>query len=291
MINPQVSIIIPSYNQGNFIRRTMESIINQSYKNIEVIIIDGLSTDNTIEVLSNYSDQITCLVSEKDKGQSDAINKGLMIAKGDIVGWMNSDDLFVEDSVSTIVEAFSKDDSLGFVYGNVDIIDETDAVVGRYYGKAVSFPNIFWSLDLPIPMQGTFWNKKNLKFNLQITTEYHFVLDRDIFLRTILNTKCKYLNKTLGCFRYHDSSKSISQKSGWIKEMPLMYKSILTDYPDRFNNADIRKIKAMPYSYIFFEYIKAGDFFHAFLSILKAFKYSPSVIFRLNLKSKLKKIF
>jgi len=283
MVNPLVSIIVPSYNQGEFISRTMDSIINQSYKNFEVIVVDGLSTDNTIDVLLNYSEYITSLTCEKDQGQSDAINKGFAIAKGDIIGWINSDDLLLKDTIASVVEVFMNDDTLGFVYGDIDVIDETDAVRDRYSGKPIFFPSIFWSLDLPIPQQGSFWNRQNLNFNLRISGEYHCVLDRDIFLRTILNARYEYLNMTLGCFRYHDNSKSVSQKLCWIREIPAMYKSIIEDYPNRFTNSEVRKINALPYAYNFFEYLKAKDLYHAIFSLQMAIRLSPTVIFRLDL--------
>ena len=89
---PKITIITPSYNQGQFIEETILSVINQGYPNLEYIIMDGGSTDNTVEVIKKYSDHINYWVSEKDKGQSNAINKGLHRATGDIINWLNSDD-------------------------------------------------------------------------------------------------------------------------------------------------------------------------------------------------------
>src|SRR5438045_443911 len=92
MENTKVSIITPSYNQGQFIEETILSVLNQTYQNVEYIVIDGGSTDNTLDVVNKYKDKIDVIISEKDNGQSDAINKGFKIAKGELIGWLNSDD-------------------------------------------------------------------------------------------------------------------------------------------------------------------------------------------------------
>jgi len=115
---PLVSIIIPSFNQGNFIEQTIKSILCQNYNNIEVIVVDGMSSDQTIEILNKYKNQIS-YIHEPDSGQSDAINKGLKLAKGEIISWLNSDDLYVNrKAISKIVQKFETNKNIDFIYGD-----------------------------------------------------------------------------------------------------------------------------------------------------------------------------
>lgn len=127
MKNPLISIITPSFNQGQFIEETLKSVASQTYKNYEHIIIDGGSTDGTIEILKKYQkkypDKIKW-ISEKDKGQSDAINKGLKMAKGEILCYLNSDDVFYYYTLETVVNFFKKHKEVYWVTGDYEIINE-----------------------------------------------------------------------------------------------------------------------------------------------------------------------
>jgi glycosyltransferase involved in cell wall biosynthesis len=113
---PLVTVVTPSYNQGRFIRDTIESVLAQDYPNVEYIVVDGLSKDETAAVCAEYVDRLT-FISEKDTGQSDAINKGFRLARGEIVAWLNSDDIFLPGAIGHVVEAFMNEPELGAVYG------------------------------------------------------------------------------------------------------------------------------------------------------------------------------
>jgi glycosyltransferase involved in cell wall biosynthesis len=123
----EFSIITPSYNQGKFIRDTIESILSQDYKNIEHIVIDGQSTDNTIEILNEYPHLIW--ISEQDKGAANAINKGVCIAKGDIIAWINSDDYYEKNVFNDIARVFEENPEISFVYGNLIFVNETKKIL------------------------------------------------------------------------------------------------------------------------------------------------------------------
>src|SRR5690606_31772171 len=114
---PKISIVTPSYNQGQFIEETILSILNQNYPNLEYIIIDGGSTDNTVEIIKKYEDRITYWVSEKDNGQADAINKGLEQCTGEIFNWINSDDYLAKKSLYSIAIASIYNDNAKIIAG------------------------------------------------------------------------------------------------------------------------------------------------------------------------------
>src|SRR6185369_3754662 len=125
-----VTIIIPSYNQGKFIRETIDSVIAQDYRPIEILVVDGASKDDTVDVLRSYGAQIQWW-SEPDKGVVDAVNKGLARATGNIIAIQSSDDTFLPDAIATAANAFESDSSLGLVFGDVEYIDAASTHIGR----------------------------------------------------------------------------------------------------------------------------------------------------------------
>jgi len=130
---PKISIVTPSFNQGQYIEETILSIVNQNYPNLEYIIIDGGSTDNTVEIIKKYEKHLAYWVSEKDKGQSEAINKGFRKATGDIVCWINSDDFFMPGSLLKVGERFAKDNSLDLLNGHCLLIDEHSNILSNHF--------------------------------------------------------------------------------------------------------------------------------------------------------------
>ena len=133
---PLVSIITPSYNQGKFIRATVESVLSQDYLNIEYIVVDGASTDDTLSILNEYKDRLQ-LISEPDNGQTDAINKGIRRAKGSITAYLNSDDIYPPGAISRVVHEFQQAPDTDFIYGDFYAIDADGKVFDKI--KSISF--------------------------------------------------------------------------------------------------------------------------------------------------------
>src|SRR6266540_5681455 len=122
---PKVSVITPSFNQGQFLEASIRSVLEQDYPNIEYIVVDGGSKDESVEVIKKYQDHLTWWVSEKDKGHADALNKGFSHATGEILAWLNSDDIYFPNAVSEAVSVIKAHPHVGMVYGAAELIDDS----------------------------------------------------------------------------------------------------------------------------------------------------------------------
>ncbi|MGM7719637.1 glycosyltransferase [Metabacillus sp. Hm71] len=209
MNQPLVTVITPSYNQGKFIEETIESVLQQDYPFIEYIVIDGASTDNTLEILSKYTDRIKW-ISEPDQGQSNALNKGLSMAKGSIIGWLNSDDLYCPGAIKRVVETFQQHPDISGVYGPIKDIDTNGNVIGEYLSK-----NFQYSL-LPhacfIAQPSCFMKKQMLIDVGGFDETLKHCMDYELWMRAGKNHK--FLNITLphlACNRNHTDTKTNKQ--------------------------------------------------------------------------------
>ncbi len=206
---PLVTIVTPSYNQGAFIRDTIESVLAQDYPHIEHLIVDGGSTDETSGVVAEYSDRLTWL-SEKDRGQSDAINKGFRRAKGDVVCWLNSDDVLMPRAVSTAVEAFQRGPDLGAVYGDGYLIDAAGSVLGEF--PKAGPPNL-WKLIYfsdYILQPTVFLRRRALEEVGYLDESLHWGMDWDLFIRFGKGSAMKYIPELLASQRQYDETKTAS---------------------------------------------------------------------------------
>jgi len=197
MQGPKISIITVAYNAQNTIERCINSVFGQKYKNVEYIIIDGGSTDNTCRIIENYREKIDVFISEPDKGIYDAMNKGLALATGDVIGTINADDFFADDNVLyDIARVFSEQDTQ-ILYGDLDYIDPSDKVIRKWRSGRYSRGMFNWGWMPPHP---TFYCKKSLFDKLGVyKLDYGSAGDYELMLRFIhLNDiDAYYLNKVL----------------------------------------------------------------------------------------------
>lgn len=238
---PLVSIITPSYNQGNFVRRTIESVLNQSYSNIEYWVIDGGSKDNTISILKEYENEPRFhWLSESDLGQGDAVNKGWQLCKGDILGWLNSDDTYLEDAVKTQVEMLIKHQEVGLVYGDALFIDEADKIIGNYHTRPFNRKRFLHVSSIPQPT--AFLRRSLLEKSGLLNINLHYALDFEFFLRLMWHTTFLYTGKQIATYRLHQSSKTVDGYKQMLIETIEVVKQVCDEYPESLRETKMKAI-------------------------------------------------
>jgi glycosyltransferase involved in cell wall biosynthesis len=206
---PLVTIVTPSYNQAQFIQETIESVLSQGYPNLEYIIMDGASTDGTAEVVKPYLDRLT-FISEPDRGQSHAINKGFAMARGEIVAWLNSDDVFLPGAIMHAVEAFLVHPHAAVVYGEGYQIDIAGTVTGRFpHTQRFDLWRLTHMSDF-ILQQTVFFRKSALEAVGPLREDLHYIMDWDILIRLGKRFEFVYIPEFLGCLREYETAKTFS---------------------------------------------------------------------------------
>lgn len=208
---PLVSVITPSFNQGAYIRETIESVLSQDYPSIEHIVVDGGSTDTTLEILKHYAhhDHRFRYVYEPDHGQSHAINKGLNMAKGSIIGWLNSDDTYMPGAIRKVVKAFEDEPEYGVIYGNANYTDHTGNVLRSFMVEPFDANRLFETCIICQP--AAFIRKDVFTSVGGVDESLRFCMDYDLWVRISRSYSLKYIDELLATSRLHDESKSVSQ--------------------------------------------------------------------------------
>ena len=225
---PLVSIVTPSLNQSQFIRHTIESILSQDYPNIEYWVMDGGSQDGTVEVLKSYGEKIRW-ISEPDNGQSQAVNKGWMRSHGDILGWVNADDILKPSAVRHAVDAFLSDRSIGAVYGDTTYIDEAGNLIQQYPVRSFDYEALAGDTENFIPQPSVFMRRDALEKAGFLNESLHYVMDYDLWLRIGLVAPMKYLAKEMASLRLHSTAKTIKAMHKFADEFVMMYDGLFSN--------------------------------------------------------------
>jgi len=222
---PLVSIVTPSFNQAVFLEDTLQSVLNQDYPNIEYIVIDGGSTDGSIEIINRYADQLAYWVSERDEGQTDAINKGFNYAHGDIFAWLNSDDLYRPGAVAEAVAYFRDHPEVGMVYGDADYIGDNGDVIGRFPAAQTDYKRLRRGY-VHIPQQATFFRARLWQMVGPLDPSFYFALDYDLWVRIAALAPIRYYPRTWAAFRLHRDAKSLAAADRCWPEMIRVHKRL-----------------------------------------------------------------
>jgi glycosyltransferase involved in cell wall biosynthesis len=232
--SPKISVVIPSFQQGRFIEEAIRSVLLQNYPAVELIIIDGGSTDETSSIVKYYSEFVSLFISEKDRGQSEAINKGFSMASGDLYYWLNSDDYLNINSFNKVIPHFIKDKKLDIIYGDGYTFDEqtqklsfdmAPLVLQRYlrFGGIVLSHSVIWRKNVHCPI----WEDLNC------------AMDAELWLRLFTGPKFKHSHYPIGIFRKHAEQKS-SDKDTWTNKWKADYENYIWKWYPAISNWKLR---------------------------------------------------
>lgn len=216
---PLISIVTPSFNQGQFLEETMLSVLEQDYPNIEYIVIDGASQDNSVEIIHKYADRLAYWASEPDKGQTEAINKGFARAHGEILAWINSDDTYNPGVFREAVTFLQSQAAVGAVYGDLHFIDESGRVVGQFPAAQTDLRRLRRGY-VHIPQPATFFRADLWRQVGPLDDSFFFAMDYDLWVRLAGVTQFKYLPGPIWAnFRMHLDAKTINADERCWPEM------------------------------------------------------------------------
>jgi glycosyltransferase involved in cell wall biosynthesis len=216
---PLVTIVTPSFNQAAFIERTILSVLEQDYPNLEYFIIDGGSTDGSLEIIKCYQNRLTGWVSEADLGQTDAINKGFARSHGEILAWINSDDTYNPGAIREAVQFLIDHPDVGLVYGDANFIDAQEKVIGKFPAAQTDRTRLLQGY-VHIPQQSAFFRASLWKKIAPLDSGFFFAMDYDLWVRLSGITTLVYMPaKTWANFRLHGDAKTMAADERCWPEM------------------------------------------------------------------------
>ena len=223
-----VSIVTPSFNQARYLEATIQSVLSQEYPHIEYIVIDGASSDDSVEIIKKYKKRLAYWVSEKDNGQADAINKGFARAKGDIFAWLNSDDYYLPKAISAAVKIFEENPDVVLVYGDMLAVDEYGQTINVLKYKQLSLEDLCCFQIIGQP--AVFFRREAFEKAGGLDTAFHFLLDHHLWIRIAQQGKILHVPQTWAAARYHAEAKNRSKAAefgreafhilDWLKSQP-----------------------------------------------------------------------
>jgi len=207
MALPRITIVTPSFNQGQYLEATIRSVLDQDYPNLEYLVMDGGSTDGSVDIIRRYADRLAYWVSEPDGGQSAAIARGFRRATGDVLAWLNSDDIYLPGALNTVAKAFAEDPTADFIYGSRRIIDETGRVIRSFLTPTI-LHKYYFAFGQLIPQECAFWRRALYDRVGGLDESLGFSLDFSLFVRMWGSGRFKKIDAELGALRSHAASKT-----------------------------------------------------------------------------------
>jgi glycosyltransferase involved in cell wall biosynthesis len=281
---PVISIVTPSFNQGEFIRQTIDSVLNQDYPRLDYQVWDGGSSDETLSILRSYGEGLRWQ-AEPDRGQAQAINKGWAMAKGDIVAWLNSDDLLQPGALSQVGTFFNEHPEVDILYGDCDCMDQNGTVLMPYPAESFDLRKLVLKTINYIPQPATFIRRRVLDKIGMLDETLHYVMDFDYWLRAGIEHNFAYLPAPLAKLRIHAQAKSSADLGRFGAELIKIYHQFFAspNLPD-----SLRRIRPRAMSNIYYRAaggsFEAGDLRTARRYAWKSWLFYPVRLRRLWLK-------
>ena len=221
-----VSIITPSFNQAAYLEQTILSVLQQDHAHIEYIVIDGASTDTSVDIIRKYESKLSYWVSEKDHGQAEAINKGFARATGEIIAWLNSDDYYLSGAVSSAVRIFEENPDVVLVYGNMLAVDEHGVTFNKLNYKQLTLEDL---LCFQIIGQPAVFMRRSALEDLKLDSTFHFLLDHYLWIQIARRGKILHIDQTWAVARYHAEAKNRAKAAEFGREAFRILESVKQD--------------------------------------------------------------
>lgn len=222
-----VSIITPSYNQAKYLEQTMLSVLNQDHPHIEYIVVDGASTDGSVEIIKKYAGKLAHWESAKDKGQAEAINKGFARATGEIVAWLNSDDYYLPGAVRAAVKVFEENPEVVLVYANMLAVDENGQTFNTLTYKQLTLEDLLCFQIIGQP--SVFMRRSALQKTSGLDLTFHFLLDHLLWIKIAKQGRILHVNETWSAARYHAEAKNVAKAAEFGREAFRILETIAQD--------------------------------------------------------------
>lgn len=214
---PRITVVTPSFNQAAYLERTIFSVLDQGYPNLEYIIVDGGSTDGSVDIIRRYADRLAWWVSEPDHGQTDAINKGLRRATGEWVAWQNSDDIYYPGVFHDLAAAAAQNPQAGLIIGDMMLIDENDRALRDIRYVKPSYKALL-AEGMVLTNQSAFWRREVQSEIGLMSEDLHYAFDYEWFLRLTQHVEAIHVDRIWGALRLHDETKTSLQAQHLQKE-------------------------------------------------------------------------
>jgi glycosyltransferase involved in cell wall biosynthesis len=226
-VRPLVSVVTPSFNQVRYLEQALRSVLEQTYPRLEYIVIDGGSTDGSLQVLERYTGRLARVISEPDRGQADAINKGMALAHGDIVAWLNSDDAYLAGAIGKAVDVLEGNPSLGMVYADGLMVDSALRLLDRH-----TYPQlgVLGLLCFEVILQPTVFLRRAVMEEVgYLNPAYQLILDHELWVRIAARHPIRHVPGFWAIERSHAEAKTIAQAAGFVEEAERLLGEAETD--------------------------------------------------------------